>query len=190
MFQNFYVIMSFCHTWLHLGFPAKLKIWQVPACKMEPQRGIILMKPPATHPPPTHPPATHLFFQLLDNLGSWNFACRLNLQNKDNQRGLGHLSRQHLSWRHLSYLLSLRNNGHKFDQNFKYSLQQELHALSIWRFSGGCHESLLRVSCQFRTRYIRSFQVMSDHIWSGHVRSGLRRLCKVERLHNNFSQHI
>ena len=40
-----------CHTRLHLGFSAKLRIWQVPACKMEPQRGIILMRPP-THPQP------------------------------------------------------------------------------------------------------------------------------------------
>ena len=34
--------MTYCHTRLHLGFPAMLKIWQVPACKMEPQRGIII----------------------------------------------------------------------------------------------------------------------------------------------------
>ena len=27
----------FCHTRLHLGFSAELKIWQVPTCKMEPQ---------------------------------------------------------------------------------------------------------------------------------------------------------
>ena len=27
---------SFCHTRLHLGFSVKLRIWQVPACKMEP----------------------------------------------------------------------------------------------------------------------------------------------------------
>ena len=43
---------------LHLGFSAKLGIWQVPACKMEPQRGIIMVKPPTQ--PPTHP-AAHLF---------------------------------------------------------------------------------------------------------------------------------
>ena len=28
---------SYCHTRLHLGFSAKLKIWQVPSCKMEPR---------------------------------------------------------------------------------------------------------------------------------------------------------
>ena len=31
----------YCHTRLHLGFSAKLRIWQVPACKMEPQSDII-----------------------------------------------------------------------------------------------------------------------------------------------------
>ena len=51
----------FCHTRLHLGFSAKLKIWQVPTCKMEPRSGIISCNNgppihPSTHPP-THPPA-------------------------------------------------------------------------------------------------------------------------------------
>ena len=46
---------------LHLGFSAKLRIWQVPTCKMEPQSGIIALinhppGNPATHPP-GHPPA-------------------------------------------------------------------------------------------------------------------------------------
>ena len=45
-----------CHTLLHLGFSAKLKIQQVLTCKMEPQSGIIfcLNRPagrPATRPP-------------------------------------------------------------------------------------------------------------------------------------------
>ena len=31
-----------CHTQLHLGFSTKLKIWQVPTCKMDPWSGIIL----------------------------------------------------------------------------------------------------------------------------------------------------
>ena len=39
---------TFCHTRLHLGFSAYLRIWQVSACKMEPQRGIILKEPPNT----------------------------------------------------------------------------------------------------------------------------------------------
>ena len=36
---------------LHLGFSAKLKIWQVPACKMEPRSGYIMQLGPTTHPP-------------------------------------------------------------------------------------------------------------------------------------------
>ena len=32
------------HTQLHLGFLAKLRIWQVPACKMEPRSGNIFCK--------------------------------------------------------------------------------------------------------------------------------------------------
>ena len=39
---------------LHLGFSAKLRIWQVSACKMEPRSGIISWFGPPTHPPPTH----------------------------------------------------------------------------------------------------------------------------------------
>ena len=46
----------FCHTRLHLEFSAKLRIWQVPTCKMEPQSGIIaLINHPPGHPP-TRPP--------------------------------------------------------------------------------------------------------------------------------------
>ena len=45
-----------CHIRFHLGFSAKLKIWQEPACKMELQSDTILMKP-HTHHPPTHPPS-------------------------------------------------------------------------------------------------------------------------------------
>ena len=36
-----------CHTRLHLKFSAKLKIWQVPACKMEPQSCKIMWKTPS-----------------------------------------------------------------------------------------------------------------------------------------------
>ena len=35
---------------LHLEFSGKMKIWQVPACKMETQCGIILLNHPPTHP--------------------------------------------------------------------------------------------------------------------------------------------
>ena len=34
----------YCHTRLYLGFSAKLIIWQVPAWKMDPRRGIIFCK--------------------------------------------------------------------------------------------------------------------------------------------------
>ena len=34
--------INYCHTRLHLGFSAKLRIWQVSACKMEPRSGIII----------------------------------------------------------------------------------------------------------------------------------------------------
>ena len=33
-----------CHTRLHLGFSAKLRTWQVPACKIEPWNGVIFCK--------------------------------------------------------------------------------------------------------------------------------------------------
>ena len=54
--------LTYCHTLLHLGFSAKLKIWQVPICKMEPGSGFKMYQKPPTnrHLPPTcHPPATH-----------------------------------------------------------------------------------------------------------------------------------
>ena len=35
---------------LHLGFSAKLKILQVPACKMEPRSGYIMQLEPPIHP--------------------------------------------------------------------------------------------------------------------------------------------
>ena len=36
---------------LHLRFSAKLKIWQIPACKMEPRSGYIMQLEPPTQPP-------------------------------------------------------------------------------------------------------------------------------------------
>ena len=45
---------SYCHTRLHLGFSAKLRIWQVPACKMEPRSWINSWK--------NHPPTDHMDF--------------------------------------------------------------------------------------------------------------------------------
>ena len=61
----------YCHTWLHLGFLAKLRILQVPACKMEPQSGIISWK----NHPPSHPPSQCLngkFSFLLSHPLFWN----------------------------------------------------------------------------------------------------------------------
>ena len=46
-------VFNCCHTRLHLGFSAKLRIWQVPADKMEPQSGNISWKTPASRPPTT-----------------------------------------------------------------------------------------------------------------------------------------
>ena len=48
----YYSILHYCHTRLHLGFSAELRIWQVPGCKMEPRSGTISWK----NRPPTHPP--------------------------------------------------------------------------------------------------------------------------------------
>ena len=56
--------MCFCHTRLHLGFSAKLRIWQVPACKMEPRSGIIFCKNP-TRPDSTRPDHPVQFRDLL-----------------------------------------------------------------------------------------------------------------------------
>ena len=36
--------IPFCSTWLLLGFSAKLRIWQVPTCNMEPRSGNIFYK--------------------------------------------------------------------------------------------------------------------------------------------------
>ena len=42
----------YCHTRLHLEFSDKLKIWQVPACNIEPRSGNTSWK----NHPPTHQP--------------------------------------------------------------------------------------------------------------------------------------
>ena len=38
--QGHFILLPYCHTRLHLGFSAKLRIWQVSACNMEPLSGI------------------------------------------------------------------------------------------------------------------------------------------------------
>ena len=53
---SLYLSCFYCHTRLHLGFSAKLRIWQVPACKMEPRSGNISWK--------NHPPRPYGFFLL------------------------------------------------------------------------------------------------------------------------------
>ena len=47
------------HSVLHLGFSAGLKIFQVPTCKMEPQRGCIMQRTPSTQPPTQQPNLTY-----------------------------------------------------------------------------------------------------------------------------------
>ena len=54
---------SYCHTRLHLGFSAKLRIWQVPACKMEPRSGIIFCKNRPDRPTTQSSLRTCFFFQ-------------------------------------------------------------------------------------------------------------------------------
>ena len=48
--MSFYKKTLFATLGLHLGFSAKLKIWQVPACIMEPRSGYIMQLGPTTHP--------------------------------------------------------------------------------------------------------------------------------------------
>ena len=62
--KTMYRSQRYCHTRLHFGFSAKLGIWQVPACKMEPRSGIIFCKNP-TRPDPTTQSSlgTCFFFQ-------------------------------------------------------------------------------------------------------------------------------
>ena len=66
---------SYCHTRLNLGFSAKLKIWQVPTCKMEPQSGIILRI--VTHPPvPSYKFDNHI---LAFNKNNWKHFHHPNM---------------------------------------------------------------------------------------------------------------
>ena len=45
-----HLYLLYFHTRLHLGFSAKLRIWQVSACKMEPQSGTIITLELASQP--------------------------------------------------------------------------------------------------------------------------------------------
>jgi len=53
-------VPTYCHTQLHLGFLAKLRICQASACKMEPRSGIISCKNP------TYQPTRHLILEVID----------------------------------------------------------------------------------------------------------------------------
>ena len=46
---NLRILWKNCHSRLHPGFSANLRILQVLSCKMEPQSGIILWLGPPTH---------------------------------------------------------------------------------------------------------------------------------------------
>ena len=72
----YFLIFSFksvyWHTRFHLGFSAKLRIYQVPTCKMEPQIGIIIIRnQPADHP--TDHPTTSIFEDLYPSF-HWNLV--------------------------------------------------------------------------------------------------------------------
>ena len=64
--------INYCHTRLHLGFSAKLRIWQVPTCKMEPRSGIIIAKiQPASQPtiqPASQPSPAYLSFHCINDM--------------------------------------------------------------------------------------------------------------------------
>ena len=67
MGKNAMISSNYCHTRLHLGFSARLRLWQVPTCKMEPQRGFISWKKhPATHP------TVWIFLFILPYTPIWN----------------------------------------------------------------------------------------------------------------------
>ena len=59
-----------CHTRLHFGFSAKLGIWQVPACKMEPRSGYIFWQNR-----PGGQPLNHMDVRSWNLLGFLFFQC-------------------------------------------------------------------------------------------------------------------
>ena len=67
-------VMYYCHTRLHLGFSAKLRIEQESSCKMEPRSGIIFGQDP-TRPDPTRRVSLS---QLLLTRFWWNFIGRFH----------------------------------------------------------------------------------------------------------------
>ena len=79
-----YYYTPYCHTRLHLGFPAKLKIEQVPTYKMEPQRGWIMKRTPSTQPSTHPPPRPNLLYSSLSGgclQNVWVMLC-LNVSGR------------------------------------------------------------------------------------------------------------
>ena len=64
------LLVIFATLGLHLGFSPKLRIWQVPTCKMEPRSGYIMQLEPPTQPPsPTD--QFEISFSLQDGATKW-----------------------------------------------------------------------------------------------------------------------
>ena len=70
-------LIHHCHTRLHLGFSAKLRIWQVPTCKMEPRSGNISCN--------NHPPTRQVSFEIP---GSHLLQIRKSLYLRGKLKGL------------------------------------------------------------------------------------------------------
>ena len=71
--STFYRTENIATLGLHLRFSAKLRVWQVPACKMEPQSGMI-MQVMTTHP--ATPVLAYLSTEwLLDRVSELSEGC-------------------------------------------------------------------------------------------------------------------
>ena len=69
-----------CRVFVNVGYSSKLRIWQVPAFKMEPQCGIIVMRPP-----------TQLTYHLLDHKRTLKVTFFISLQGVKNKTKIGFL---------------------------------------------------------------------------------------------------
>ena len=79
--SKWHLVKSFyCHTRLHLGFSAKLGIWQISICKMEPRSGINL-RIVTHHPTKTHP--------ILHNFGEKKNCDAIPFSNTPHHQVLG-----------------------------------------------------------------------------------------------------
>ena len=71
--STFYLTENIATLGLHLRFSAKLRVWQVPACKMEPRSGMI-MQVMTTHP--ATPVLAYLSTEwLLDRVSELSEGC-------------------------------------------------------------------------------------------------------------------